>query len=85
MRSKRRAWPFLASSWILENFCCFYDKIDTYVSRNDLKEQRANYKAAAVQISPASYWIGGNLSFSREVDQNFLHPNHFVNCALNMA
>ena len=23
MRSKRRAWPFLASGWILENFWCF--------------------------------------------------------------
>ena len=22
---KRRAWPFLASGWILENFWCFYD------------------------------------------------------------
>ena len=35
MRSKRRAWPFLTSGWILENFWCFYDKIDTYVPRND--------------------------------------------------
>ena len=34
----------------------------------------ANYEAAAVQIWPASYWIGGNLSFSPEVDQNFWHP-----------
>ena len=25
MRSKRRAWPFLASGWILENFWCFSD------------------------------------------------------------
>ena len=25
MRSKRRAWPFLASGWILEIFWCFYD------------------------------------------------------------
>ena len=25
MRSKRRAWPFLASCWILENFWCFSD------------------------------------------------------------
>ena len=25
MRSKRRAWPFLASGWILEFFWCFYD------------------------------------------------------------
>ena len=25
MRSKWRAWPFLASGWILENFWCFYD------------------------------------------------------------
>ena len=25
MRSKRRAWPFLASGWILETFWCFYD------------------------------------------------------------
>ena len=24
-RSKQRAWPFLASGWILENFCCFSD------------------------------------------------------------
>ena len=35
MRSKGRAWPFLASGWILENFWCFYDKIDTYVPIND--------------------------------------------------
>ena len=35
MRSKRRAWPFLASRWILEFFWCFSDKIDTYVPRND--------------------------------------------------
>ena len=25
MRSKRRAWPFLASCWILETFWCFSD------------------------------------------------------------
>ena len=25
MRSKRWAWPFLASGWILENFWCFSD------------------------------------------------------------
>ena len=25
MRSKRRAWPFIASGWILENFWCFSD------------------------------------------------------------
>ena len=25
MRLKRRAWPFLASGWILENFWCFSD------------------------------------------------------------
>ena len=25
MRSKRQAWPFLTSGWILENFCCFSD------------------------------------------------------------
>ena len=25
MRSKRREWPFLASSWILENIQCFSD------------------------------------------------------------
>ena len=25
MRSKRRAWPFLDSGWILEFFWCFYD------------------------------------------------------------
>ena len=25
MRSKRRAWPFLASGWILQNFSCFSD------------------------------------------------------------
>ena len=25
MRSKRRVWPFLASGWTLENFCCFSD------------------------------------------------------------
>ena len=25
MRSKRWAWPFLASGWILEFFWCFYD------------------------------------------------------------
>ena len=35
MRSKRRAWPFLASCWILETFWCFSDQIDTYVPRND--------------------------------------------------
>ena len=23
MRSKRRAWPFLASGWLLQNFLCF--------------------------------------------------------------
>ena len=31
MRSKWREWPFLASCWILENFWCFSDYIDTYV------------------------------------------------------
>ena len=25
MRSKRRAWPYLASGWILKNFWCFSD------------------------------------------------------------
>ena len=39
-----------------------------------LEKKIANNEAAAVQIWPASNWIGGNLSFSREVDQNFLHP-----------
>ena len=29
MRSKLRAWPFLASCWILEFFWCLSDKIDT--------------------------------------------------------
>ena len=40
MRSKRRAWPFLASGWILENFWCFYDKIDIYVPRNDFVKNK---------------------------------------------
>ena len=74
MRSKRQAWPFLASGWILENFWCFYDKIDTYVPRNDFcKKWRANYEVATVQIWPVSTWIDENFSFSPEVDQNFLH------------
>ena len=73
MWSKRRAWPFLASGWILENFWYFSDKIDTYVPRNGFWNKRANYEAPAFQIWPASYWIGGNLSFSPKVDQNFWH------------
>ena len=35
MRSKRRAWPFVARGWILQNFWSFSDWIDTYVPRND--------------------------------------------------
>ena len=35
MRLKRRAWLFLASGWILENFLCFSYYIDTYVPRNN--------------------------------------------------
>ena len=37
--------------------------------------KKANYEADAVQIWPASSWIGRNLSFSPEVDQNFWHPS----------
>ena len=40
MRSKWREWPFLASGWILENFWCFSDKIDTYVPRNDFWKKK---------------------------------------------
>ena len=35
MWSKRRAWPFLDSGWILEFFWCLKEKIDTYVPIND--------------------------------------------------
>ena len=38
------------------------------------KKKIANYEATEVQIWLASYLIGGNLSFSPEMDQGFWHP-----------
>ena len=35
MGSKRRAWPFPHSGWILENFWCFSNEIAIFVPKND--------------------------------------------------
>jgi hypothetical protein len=60
MRSKRRAWIFLARGWILQNYLWISDKTSTREPKNDfffLKKSWANYDAAVVQIFPTFCWI----------------------------
>jgi hypothetical protein len=55
MRSKRRAWTFLARGLILQNYLWIYDKTSTCEPKNDfLKKTWANYDTVVVQIYPAS-------------------------------
>jgi hypothetical protein len=49
MRSKRRAWTFLARGWILQNYLWIYDKTSTCEPENDfLKKSWANYDTVVV-------------------------------------
>jgi hypothetical protein len=58
MRSKRRAWTFLARGWILHNYLENSNKTSTCEPENVfLEKSRANYDAALVQIFPTSSWI----------------------------
>jgi hypothetical protein len=58
MSSKRRAWTFLASGWILQNYLWISDKISTCEPENDFwKKSWSNYDAALVQIYPTFTWI----------------------------
>ena len=64
MRSKLTTRPFLARGWILRNYSCISDEIDSFLPKNDFsKKSRANYEVAVVQIWPGSSRIGRNLSF----------------------
>jgi hypothetical protein len=64
IRSKRRAWTFLARGLILQNYLWIYDKTSTCEPKNDfLKKSWENYDTAVVQIYLASFWIGKSLSF----------------------
>ena len=73
-RSKRRAWPFLARSGILEKSQCISDEIIGCVPKNDFcKKSGANYEALVVQIRHGSNEIGRSLSFCRELDKNPLY------------
>jgi hypothetical protein len=72
MRPKQRAWPFLGRDRILQKSLWISDERDTFVSKNDFwKKSWVNYEAPAVQIWPASNWIGKILSFFRGVYKTF--------------
>jgi hypothetical protein len=69
MRSKRRAWTFLAGGWILQNYLWIYDKTSICDPENDfLKKSWKNYDTVVVQIYLASYGIGKSLSFLWKVN-----------------
>ena len=84
--SKRQAWPFVARGWILQNFCCFFDEMNTFVPKNDIwKKSWANYESPLVQIWPRSYQIERILSIWRGVDRKLLSSNYLVNCTKNVV
>jgi hypothetical protein len=58
IRSKRRAWTFLARGLILQNYLWISNKTSTCEPENDfLKNLWAIYDAALVQIFSTSSWI----------------------------
>jgi hypothetical protein len=87
MRSKRRAWTFLARGWILHNYLWIYDKTSTYKPENDFwKKSWANYDTVVVQIYPASYWIGKSFYFLWKINSK-LHTHKkigdiYIKCVL---
>jgi hypothetical protein len=42
MRSKRRAWPFLARDWVLQKYHWIYDEIYTCEAKNDFWKKIMN-------------------------------------------
>ena len=79
-RSKRRSWPFLARSGILEKSQCISDEITYCVPKNDFcKKSWANYEALVVEIRHGSSYIGINLSFCRELAREHLDATSWRN------
>jgi hypothetical protein len=64
MRSKRRAWPFLARDWVLQKYHWIYDEIYTFEAKKDFwkKKSWTYYEAPVVQIWPISSCFGKSLS-----------------------
>jgi hypothetical protein len=74
MRSKRRAWTFLARGWILQNYLWINDKTSTCEPENNfLKKSWENYDTVLVQIYLHSYWIGRVCLFCESLIQSFIH------------
>ena len=86
IRSKLTTRPFLAKGWILRNYWCIPDKIDSCAPKNDFfKKSWVNYEATVVQIWLGSNRIGINLSFWWEVYRYLFKHKHLVICALHMV
>jgi hypothetical protein len=85
MRSKGRAWTFLARGWILQNYLWIYDKTSTCEPKNDfLKKLWENYDTVVVQIYLTSYWIGKSLSFLWKVNAK-LHTHKKGDIYVNVS
>jgi hypothetical protein len=82
MRSKRRAWPFLARGWVLQKYHWIYDEIYICEAKNDFWEKSwTYYEAPVVQIWPISNWFDRSLSFSWEIYGNHWTLEKLIICA----